>query len=445
MAPTPPGPNGLPLVGHTVGLVRKQGEYIEQAVREHGPVVSLKMLGAGEFVVVADPDLVETVCFGDEYTKATIAQESLDDLLGEGLLLATGDEWRRRRDMIQPVFDPDRLGTYAPAMVERASAFVADLEPGTTYDAGKQMRRLTFTILLDAVFGTDIDYDEYDLQEAAMDLMEPGKPRKQPLAYTVPMWVPIPMWLRYHEAIEEFEAVITTLLDSREPGEGKDFLSMLLTVRDEHGALTDDQLRDELMTMLFAGHETTATALTFTWQLLGTHPDVDRRLARELDAVLGSSEPTAADLPDLEYTEHVVREALRLYPPVPALGRESTEETELGGYQIPAGRTVAPSQWVVHHDPGLYDDPWEFRPERWDETPLEERHRFAYFPFGGGPRRCIGEQFAMIEAKLIVATVAQQYRLHAVDDSPLDPAVSIVTQPTRSIDVVPEPRADRGG
>lgn len=445
MASVPPGPDGLPLVGNTLGLVREQGGYLERAVQNYGPVVSIRMLGAGEVIVVADPDLVESVCFGEEYTKAALAQETLEDLLGEGLLLATGEEWRRRRDMIQPVFDPDRLETYVPSMVDRSRAFVDGLDPGRTYDIGAEMRRLTFSILLDAVFGTDVEYDEYNLQQAAAHLLEPGKPRKQPIAYTVPMWVPIPMWRRYHSAIEEFEGVIQTLLDSRDPGEGADFLSMLLTVSDEQGVLTETELRDELMTMLFAGHETTATALTFTWQLLGTHPSVDQRLEAELDEVLGEGVPTAADLADLEYTEHVVREAMRLYPPVPALGREPTEPTELGGHQIAEGTTVAPSQWVVHHDPDLYEDPWEFRPGRWERRPPGDRHRFAYFPFGGGPRRCIGEQFAMMEAKLVVATVANRYRFRAVDDSPLDPAVSIVTQPTRSIEILPERRSATGG
>ena len=433
-----PGPDGLPLVGNTLGLVRGQGEYIERVAAEYGGVASVSMVGAGEIVLVSAPDLVEAVFFDDRYVKASLARDALAELLGEGLLLAEGEAWRRQRELVQPAFGGDQLAIYADVMTDRAREFTGSLVAGRTYDVGDEMRRLTFRILLDAVFGQGLDYERWDLRSAVDSLMAPGKPRNQPLAYAVPKWVPIPMWRRYHDGVERFEAVIDEMVRRRRSGDGDrdDLLSVLLAASDGDGGLTDAQLRDELMTMLFAGHETTATALTFAWHLLGTHPAVDRRLHRELDRVLGDRPPALADLPDLEYTGHVVREAMRLYPPVPATAREPTEAVALGGYDVPAGTTVAPSEWLVHRDGELYDEPTAFRPERWAERPEDARHRFAYFPFGGGPRRCVGEAFAMQEAQLILATVARSYRLAVPDERPLDPSVSIVTQPNRPVEAV---------
>jgi cytochrome P450 len=209
---------------------------------------------------------------------------------------------------------------------------------------------------------------------------------------------------------------------------------MLLGGTDEDGKTMSDKLvRDELMTFLFAGHETTATALTFTWFLLAQNPAVERRLVTELDAVLGGSQPTFSDLPKLEYTEQVLKEAMRLYPPVPQVPRESTEDVTLDGYHVPEGTTVAPSQWTIHRDDRFWDDPTEFRPERFDGD--SDRPKFAYFPFGGGPRRCIGQQFAMVEGKLILATLAQQYHLELVSDPNVDLSVSITTRPLDPIEM----------
>lgn len=437
MSPEPPGPRQLPVVGNTFALARGQGAYLESVAEEYGPVAAISMVGVGDVAVVSDPDLIEEVLFSDTYVKAAAGQEVLSELLGDGLVLSDGGLWERQRRLIQPAFGSDRIQQYAEQMADLASWFSDRLEAGRTYDIGDELRKVTLRVLLETIFGTGLDYDRLELGEAFERITAPGEPRNQPIAYAVPKWVPLPMWRRYHEAVEEFEAVIYDLIERRrERGLGEDLLSTLLSV----GEMSDQQLRDELMTLLFAGHETTATALTFTFQLLGTHPEVDSRLAEELDAVLGDRPPRPEDLPELEVTERVITEAMRLYPPVPALGRDPIETTELGGYRIGADTTLLCSQWVVHHDAANYDDPEAFRPERWAETPIDQRHRFAYFPFGGGPRRCIGEEFAMAEAKLILAAVASRYRLEPLDTSPLSPSVSIVTKPTRDIEVVPERR-----
>ena len=251
------------------------------------------------------------------------------------------------------------------------------------------------------------------------------------------------MWRRYTEGIDGMEGVIEEFVAARrgEVDEHDDLLSILLSATDEADeAMSEELLRDELMTFLFAGHETTATALTFTWFLLARHPEVDRKLVAELDAVLDGEPPSFADLPDLEYTEQVLREAMWLYPPVPQIPRDTTEPVELGGYGIPEGATVAACQWTVRRDGSLWAYPHEFRPKRFE---TDDCPRFSHFPFGGGPRRCIGEQFAMVEGKLILATLARRYRLETVSDPDVDLPVSITTRPLDPIETRVEPR-ERG-
>jgi cytochrome P450 len=236
------------------------------------------------------------------------------------------------------------------------------------------------------------------------------------------------------------DSVIEEFVAARrgEADEHDDLISMLLSATDEDGeSMSAELVRDELMTFLFAGHETTATALTFTWLLLSQHPEVERTLVAELEEVLDGEPPSFADLPDLEYTEQVLREAMRLYPPVPQIPRDTTEPVELGGYGIPEGATVAACQWTVHRDGSLWSYPHEFRPERFEH---DDRPRFAYFPFGGGPRRCIGEQFAMVEGKLILATLARRYHLELVSDPDVDLSVSITTRPLDPIEARVEHR-----
>jgi cytochrome P450 len=194
------------------------------------------------------------------------------------------------------------------------------------------------------------------------------------------------------------------------------------------------------MTFLFAGHETTATALTFTWFLLAQHPEIEEKLVAELDDVLGDDPPTFEDIQELEYTEHVLKEGMRIYPPVPQIPRETTESLELGGYSIPEGETVAPSQWTIHRDDRFWDEPMAFRPDRFEGE--DSRPQFAYFPFGGGPRRCIGQQFAMVEGKLILATLVQQYHPKLVSNPDIDLSVSITTRPVDPIELRVEQRKD---
>jgi cytochrome P450 len=438
----PPTHDGLPLIGNTHQLVREQGGLYESAA-EHGDVVELQILGMGDFYLVNEPPLVEEVLTDtDRFRKSTQSQDDLGDLLGDGLVLSEGDLWERQRQRIQPAFYMDRIAEYADTMAAETTASAEDWTGTPTVNVEDEMKALTLRILVKSIFGSDIDYEDRGIRQTVQRLQEPGEPAKQPVARMVPKWVPIPMWRRYKDGIREMESVIEEFVAARrgDAGAGDDLISMLLSATDEDGeSMSETLVRDELMTFLFAGHETTATALTFTWYLLAQHPDVERKLLAELDAVLDGP-PTFDDLPNLEYTEQVLREAMRLYPPVPQIPRDATEPVDLGGYAIPEGGTVAACQWTVHRDGSIWEYPHEFRPDRFAGE--DDRPRFAYFPFGGGPRRCIGQQFAMVEGKLILATLARRYHLELVSDPDVDLSVSITTRPLDPIEMRVESRAE---
>lgn len=439
----PPTHDGLPVIGNTHQLVTEQGGLFDAAA-EQGDVVRLQLLGIGDFYQVNHPALVEQILVNDRerFKKASMSQEDLGDLLGQGLVLSEGDLWERQRERIQPAFYMDRIAEYADTMVAEVQSAADDWHGSPTVNIENEMKGLTLRILIKSMFGSDIEYEERGIRQTVQSLQEPGQPTKQPVARMVPKWVPIPMWQRYKQGIAEMEALIEELVESRRSegvGEQDDLLSMLLTGTDQDGkTMSDTLIRDEMMTFLFAGHETTATALTFTWYLLAQHPEVERKLAEEVEDVLDDEHATFGDLPDLEYTEQVLREGMRLYPPVPSIPRETTEALELGGYAIPEGATVAPMQWTIHRDERFWDDPLSFRPERFAGE--DDRPKFAYFPFGGGPRRCIGQQFALVEGKLILATLAHQYHLDLVSDPDIDLSVSITTRPLDPIEMRAEPR-----
>jgi cytochrome P450 len=446
----PPTHDGLPVIGNTHQLVRDQDGLYEAAARR-GDVVRLRILGMGDFYLVSAAELVETVLTDTErFRKATASQEDLGDLLGRGLVLSEGALWERQRQRIQPAFHADRVRGYADAMVAETRSAADEWTGRPTVDVEDEMKGLTLRILTRSIFGSDLEYDERGIRETVSRLQEPGQPLKQPIARMVPKWVPIPMWRRYRAGIREMEGVVREFVDARREAlaagraaPDDDLLSMLLTATDEEGdRMPDELVRDELMTFLFAGHETTATALTFTWYLLSRHPAVERRLVAELEEVLGDRPPTPDDLPALEYTGQVFREAMRLYPPVPLVPRETATPVELGGYALPEGATVAPAQWTVHRDGRYWEAPSEFRPERFAGDGDEDRPRFAYFPFGGGPRQCIGRQFALLEGQLVLATLARRFHLELVSDPDVDLSVSITTRPLDPIEMRVEPRND---
>lgn len=302
------------------------------------------------------------------------------------------------------------------------------------------MTQLTLGIAASALLDVDIREESSELRAAFHDITEEFRKRTaRPIS--LPQWVPTPRNRRYEQALERVNEIIYNIIEQRRAEPGNGVVSTLFEASSESDAeLTDKQLRDEVVTLLFAGHETTAIALTFTWYLLATHPKQEEMVVAELDEELGGQSPTMADVPQLAYTRKVLKESLRLYPPVFGVLREPVRDDQIGGYQIPAGATVAMNQIAVHHDREFFDDPKAFTPERWTDSFEESLPQFAYFPFSGGPRRCIGERFAMLEATLVVAMIAQNYHLELLSDSNLTLKPSVTTRPDKPIRVRPQAR-----
>jgi cytochrome P450 len=359
-------------------------------------------------------------------------------LLGNGLLTSDGDSWLRQRRLAQPAFKPSRVAAYGETMVAYAERLIAGWKAGETRDLQPEMTRLTLEITAKTLFGADIGTDAADVGAALADALASFDVRVSSW-FPLPYWVPTPTNRRLVKAVKRLDAIVYRIINERRAGgeDRGDLLSMLLQAQDdEGGAMSDKQLRDETMTLFLAGHETTALALTWTFYLLAQSADAEAKLRTELAAVLGGRSPTVADLPRLRWTEHVVTESMRLYPPAYAFGREALADCEIGGYPVRKGTTLFLSQWVMHRDPRYYDEPERFLPERWAGGLMQRLPRFAYFPFSGGPRQCIGDRFAMMEAVLIVAAVAQRYRFALVPGHPVVPKPSMTLRPQHGIKVV---------
>ena len=319
------------------------------------------------------------------------------------------------------------------------TALLASWASGQVRDVQADMMNLTLEIVAKTLFDAEIGGQSADAS-AAMEVLQRGFIARTGRLLAPPIWLPTPLNLRLVRAIRRLERIILSIIaQRRKSGEDRgDLLSMLLHAQDEDSGrrMSDQLLRDEVMTLFMAGHETTANTLAWAWLLLARHPEVEAQLHAELDEVLGGRPPTVADLPRLAYTERVVTETLRVYPTVWTLGREATEPVELGGYRIPAGMTIFMPQWVIHRDARWYDDPQAFRPDRWADGLMQRIPRYAYFPFGGGPRICIGNNFAMMEATLILATIAQRYRLSLAPDADVKLLPSMTLRPAHGIKVV---------
>jgi cytochrome P450 len=419
----PPGPKGSFLTGNLADLRRDQLGFYLRCHREFGDVFRLRF-GLRRVNYVMHPDLVEQVLVSRNFTKH-FALRMNRFLLGNGLLTSEGDFWLRQRRLIQPVFQRERILAHAADMVELAEKKAAGWRDGEVRDLLEEMRDLSMLIIARALFGADVAGKTSIVVEALRDAMEQF-PQRFLRLIRLPMSFPTPGHLRARRAVRRLDEVLFGLIAQRRGGEDRhDLLSVLLRARHEDGSghMTDEQVRDEAMTLFLAGHDTTALTLSWAWYALGLHPEVLDELTAELRRVLGGRSPTAADLPQLRYTEMVIQEVMRLYPAVYAFGRQSIGPCTLGGYTLPAGSTVIMSQWVIHRDPRWYSEPERFWPSRWADGLARRLPHYAYFPFGGGPRICIGNTFAMIESVLVLAALVQRFRV-----SPT-PGLSIKPQP----------------
>jgi cytochrome P450 len=388
------------------------------------------------------PDLIEEVLIRNprNFLKDRVVRNSRW-FFGEGLLTNEGDSWLRQRRLSAPAFHRERVSTSANIMTTYAQQMLAHWQDGETLDIHQEMMRLTLQIVVRALF--NVEAEETAEISSALNLIMSNTTGIRILLPPIARYLPTPRMISFRRAVARMDNTVYSIVAQHQANKGDsgDLLSMLIAARDEDGSrMSDRQLRDEVLTFLIAGHETTALALTWTWHLLAQHPEVEGKLHEELDRVLGGRLPEFADLPMLTYTERVIKESMRLYPPVWSLARTVISDFELRAYRIPAGANVVMSQWIMHRSPAYFPDPEKFDPDRWSPGKAQELPRFAYFPFGGGPRQCIGSSFAMMEATLLLATIAQRFRLQMVPKHPVIPVPSFTLRPKYGLRMTLESR-----
>jgi cytochrome P450 len=428
----PPGPKGVPFFGNLLDFRRDILGFYERWTHDYGEIVGLRF-GAFPSVLISNSDYAEQVLVKNHrnFIKFPLFFRHVQAIFGQGLLTSEGEFWHRQRRLAAPAFHLQRVHGYGAAMVQDTERMLADWRPGELRDAHTDMMALTLRVAAKTLFNAEVDEHVAEIGEAFDTIVEEIVSRtRRPIR--IPDVIPIPGNVRYLRSVRRIDRLVNAIIKQRrrDGGDHGDLLSMLMMARDDDGQpMSDRQLRDEVITLLIAGHETTALALSWTWYLLSQNPDVDAKLAAELREVLGGRVPTVSDLPRLKYTEQVITESMRLYPPAWGIGREAIADCEIGGYAIPGGTTVLISAWVSHRNPKHFPEPLVFRPERWAGDFAATLPRFAYIPFGGGPRICIGNRFAMMEAVLILATVAQRFRLEWQSDHPVVPLPSITLRP----------------
>ena len=442
-----PGPKTLWPGGHVFYFRRDPLKFFTRLAREYGDAVQFRA-GPQRIFLLNHPDYVRDVLVThhERFQKGRALQRS-KRLLGEGLLTSEGEHHRRQRRLAQPAFHRQRINSYGQVMVEYAAKTSARWRDGETLDISGEMMRLTLAVVGKTLFDADVGRDADEVGEALTEVLGLFGYLMLPFSELLEK-LPLPPRRRFERARARLDAVIYRIIEERRRSgaDRGDLLSMLLFAVDEEGdrsGMTNEQLRDEVMTLFLAGHETTANALTWAWVLLAQNPLAEGALHEELDAVLeGGRLPTVEDVSALRYTEMVVAETMRLYPPAYAIGRLSLEDHEVGGYFIPKGALVLVSQYVMHRDPRFFPDPERFNPLRFAPEAKNERPQFSYFPFGGGPRRCIGEGFAWTEVTLMLATIARRWRLRLTQGQQVEPQPRITLRPKGEVRMKIESREE---
>ena len=421
-------------------------DYLLASFRTFGDVVCIRAVPFRS-LFLAHPEHIKHVLQDNarNYVKGIVIAK-MKVVIGEGLFTSEGDFWRRQRRLSQPAFHRDRLAGFATAMTETTAAMLDRWAPrarsGAPFDVAADMSALTLGIVGRALFSRVLDAEVDEVGAAQTEALAIINERAIRF-FPPPTWWPSRTNRRLRRAIAVLDRVVYDIIEARrrtgeQPG---DLLAMLLLARDEEtgAGMTDRQLRDEVMTFLLAGHETTAVALTWTWYLLDRSSDVAERLRGEVGAAIGTRTPTLEDLPRLRYVRMVVEEAMRLYPPVWGFMRQALSEDRVGGYRIPKNSVVTISPYVTHRHPTFWDDPERFDPERFRPERSQGRPRFAYLPFSGGPRLCIGNEFALMEAQLVVAMTVQRYRLHLVPGTRVEPESRLTLRPRGGLPMAVRP------
>ena len=414
LPPGPPRRAGLRLLR----TLERDPLVLLEEIRSYGTIAYAR-IGPQPVFLVSEPDLIERVLVSHDVFNKGRALERSRQLLGEGLLTSEGSFHLRQRRLVQPAFHRARIQGYARAMIEQAERWSARQRAGVRVDLSREMNRLTLAIVARTLFDADVEHEADEIGTALTSILEQFKLAVLPWSAILDR-LPLPRRFRFERARKALDRVVYRLIEEhRASGADRgDLLSMLLAAQDDGRGMTDLQVRDEAMTLLLAGHETTANALTWTWKLLSQHPDSAERLADEARRVCGDAPPTPEAVPSLVYARRVLAEGMRLYPPAWLLGRRAVSPWQLGDYVVPPGAIVLMAQWLMHRDARFFPEPLRFDPDRWQPELEAGRPKFSYFPFGGGNRMCIGDSFAWTEGVLVLAAIARRWRV-AVDPAPV--------------------------
>ena len=433
--PQIPGPKGLSLFKALLEFARTPLEFCLKYADKYGDIVSLNF-GSTQTYLFNHPDLIEEVLSKqNQNCVKDYSYRALQDVLGNGLLLSHGDPWKSHRRLMQSAFNRDRFTNYAIQVVTETDSMLENWRSGEVRDIHQEMSCLTAKTIIRAMFGVDATETAKEITQAVDKVMQQYAHQAEML-YLLPTWLPTGENLQANRAKKRLNQIVYGIVEQRRQQLQDDVLSTMLNAKDEAGnQLSSKELRDEVTTLLLAGYDTTANALTWTMMLLAQNPEVEAKLSAEIGSVLNNRLPTIGDIPQLPYTEMVLKESMRLYPPAWILGRELIRDCNIGGYDFYRGTVIYFSQWAVQRSARFYKDPEQFNPDRWRDNLEQRLPRCAYFPFGAGARVCIGKAFSMMEATLILARITQKFHLTLVSESAIELLPSFTLRPKQGLEM----------
>ena len=422
----------LPVVGNLLELRRDPIDLFTE-VATYGDVVGMRFAHAHYFLVNSPETVHHVLVDNNRNYRKSPNYKGLKLVLGEGLVTSEGEFWRRQRRLSQPAFHRDRVASFAGAMVDETDRMLTRWEGrvGEVIDVHAEMMNLTLRIVARTLFSTAVGPEADAIREALGVAIHHANDYAEALIKP-PQWLPLPKNFRFRRSMRTLDSLVFRIIDARRRGENADatdLLALLMAATEDGRGMSDRQLRDEVMTLVMAGHETTANALAWTFYLLSRDPEVERRLRRDVSAAIGERAPDAEDAPRLRYSRMVVEESMRLFPPVWAIERQAVEDDVVGGFRIPKHALVAVSPFLLHRHRAYWENPEGFDPDRFSPEQAERRPKFAYLPFGGGPRQCIGMGFALMEAQMILARIVQRFRLDLVSGHRVEPEPVVTLRP----------------
>jgi cytochrome P450 len=432
----PPGPKPHFLIGNMPLAGHDPLSIFHRWAKEYGDIFYYRAAWIHVYFL-NHPDLIDFVLVRNHqnFLKDQVIRNSRW-FFGDGLLTSEGEHWKKQRRLSQPAFHRERIALYSRIVTEYAEQMLWTWQDGAIIDVHQEMMRLTLRIVVRALFNVEAEQTEEICR--CLNIMMRNTTGARMLLPPSFRRLPLPGMFEVRRAVSKLNHTVYQIISRRRRNhqDSGDLLSMLIEARDEDGSRMDDQqLRDEVLTFLLAGHETTALALSWAWHLLSQNSPEERKLHHELDHVLAGRTPAFSDLPSLPYAEAVIKESMRLYPPAWSVARTAIDDFDLRGYRIPAGANIVMSQWIMHRDPRFFSNPDKFDPDRWTPDALQKLPRFAYFPFGAGPRQCIGASLAMMEAVLLLATIARTFQLCPVEPHAVVPVPGITLRPKQGIRV----------